>query len=141
MSGPIGFDASGRRNKFNIYVAEGSRSNVTAKWSSDNLDTLEILRNQSDSDAALLQRFKTGTMIVSSRLGPPYLREKAPPDDLSVREGNDRYEGYSMDLITEISKILKFNFRFELAEDGMYGNYDPAKGAWNGLIKDILDRV
>lgn len=64
-----------------------------------------------------------------------------PSYEGEVLTGNDRYEGFSMDLITEISKILNFKFEFELAADGKYGNYDPEKKAWNGLIKDLLDRV
>lgn len=35
-----------------------------------------------------------------------------------VYEGNNQWEGYSMDLIDAISKILHFQYRFELVSDG-----------------------
>ena len=35
-------------------------------------------------------------------------------DEGEILEGNARYEGYCMDLFTELSKELKFKFKFEL---------------------------
>ena len=32
--------------------------------------------------------------------------------------GNDRFEGFTMDLATELSKLLYFNFTFKLVSDG-----------------------
>ena len=32
--------------------------------------------------------------------------------------GNERFEGFAMDLATELSHILGFNFTFKLVEDG-----------------------
>lgn len=73
------------------------------------------------------------------RQGPPYLREKAksnPP-----REGNDRYEGYSMDLISEIAELLKFTFEFRIVKDNEYGSYVAKTQSWNGLIGELINRV
>lgn len=36
------------------------------------------------------------------------------PKNGEILEGNDRYEGYSKDLMTAISKHLKFKFELEL---------------------------
>lgn len=41
-------------------------------------------------------------------------------DEDVVYEGNQQWEGYSMDLIDAISKILHFQYRFELVPDGKY---------------------
>jgi hypothetical protein len=75
------------------------------------------------------------------RLGPPYLMERKPRYEGEILTGNARYEGFSMDLIDAIAGILGFKYEFRLAQDGKYGNYDPATKSWNGLIKDLLDRV
>lgn len=61
--------------------------------------------------------------------------------DSKTSFGNDRFEGYAMDLMQEICSILNCSFTFELVPDGKYGNYDPVKKEWNGLIKYLLDRV
>lgn len=56
-------------------------------------------------------------------------------------EGNDRFEGYSIDLIDGISKIIGFKYVFELVPDGAYGSYNPETKKWNGLVKQLLDHV
>ncbi len=38
--------------------------------------------------------------------------------------GNQQFEGYAVDLIHEISKVLGFNYTIRLAPDGRYGSYD-----------------
>lgn len=58
-----------------------------------------------------------------------------------VLTGNARFEGYSMDLISEVAEYLDFKFEFYLVEDGQIGKYDETKREWNGLIRDILDHV
>ncbi len=45
-----------------------------------------------------------------------------------------RYEGYSVDIINEISQILGFNYTIKLVEDGAYGSYNKQTGKWNGMI-------
>jgi hypothetical protein len=32
-------------------------------------------------------------------------------------EGNDRFEGFAIDLMTEIAKFLQFNISFKLVDD------------------------
>lgn len=58
-----------------------------------------------------------------------------------VYEGNDRFEGYSIDLIDGIAKILGFKYVFEIVPDNMYGSYNKETKQWNGLVRHLLDRV
>ena len=51
--------------------------------------------------------------------------------------GNARYEGYSVDLIEEISQILGFNYTIKLVEDGKYGSFNKETGKWNGMIGEL----
>lgn len=67
-----------------------------------------------------------------------YFRES---EDGEVFIGNARYEGYSVDLIEEISKILGFNYRFEITPDNKYGSFNKVTKKWDGLVKQLLDRV
>ena len=59
--------------------------------------------------------------------------------DAAEREGNDKYEGYIMDLLTELSKKLECQFSVYLVSDRSYGKWHLASGRWIGLIGDILD--
>ena len=54
--------------------------------------------------------------------------------------GNDRFEGFGIDLIHELSLMLGFNYTFNLQEDGVYGSLGES-GEWNGMIKELLEFV
>jgi len=55
--------------------------------------------------------------------------------------GNDRFEGFVADVIDEISKMLGFNYTFQIVEDGNYGSLNKETGKWNGMIKELQDGV
>ena len=75
--------------------------------------------------------------------------------------GNDAFEGYAIDLIAEIAKILRkcplrrqfndilwlvlsnlgFNYTFKWVDDGAYGYKNKETGEWNGLMGELLSQV
>ena len=55
--------------------------------------------------------------------------------------GNDRYEGYCIDLLKQIASMVGFNYVIKLVPDKKYGALDPETGEWNGVVKQILDKV
>lgn len=72
--------------------------------------------------------------------------------------GNDAFEGYAIDLIAEIAKILseyamthvtifsiqhfpEFNYTFKWVDDGAYGYLNKETGEWNGLMGELLSQV
>ena len=62
-----------------------------------------------------------------------------PRDDKLAREGNDRYEGYCVDLTHEIfGKILRQPYNLQIVRDGKYGSLN---GTWNGMIGELTDGV
>lgn len=63
---------------------------------------------------------------------------KEPTENL---RGNDRYEGFAIDLIDKISKMEGFKYTLVLRADGKNGAFDPQAGKWTGMIGDILERV
>nr|XP_053638564.1 glutamate receptor ionotropic, kainate 2-like [Cherax quadricarinatus] len=54
--------------------------------------------------------------------------------------GNDRYEGFCVDLIQEISVVLGFNYTIRIAADGAHGKCDEQTRSWNGMIGELLDQ-
>lgn len=62
-------------------------------------------------------------------------------DSATQLTGNDRFEGYAVDLIHELSLLLGFNYVFRLQEDGGYGSKDNITQEWNGMIKEVLEEV
>lgn len=55
--------------------------------------------------------------------------------------GNDRFEGYCIDLLRELSGILGFRYEVRLVEDGKYGALDEGTGQWNGMVRELMDHV
>lgn len=54
--------------------------------------------------------------------------------------GNEQYEGFAIDIIREISKMLGFNYTFLVQTDNVYGSYNAVTG-WNGMLKRIMEYV
>ena len=60
---------------------------------------------------------------------------------LEVMPFSEKYEGYVVDLIRELKKEVKFNYRMYIVADQAYGAYDEKTGLWNGMIRDLIDHV
>ncbi|XP_068994307.1 glutamate receptor ionotropic, kainate 2 isoform X5 [Neodiprion pinetum] len=54
--------------------------------------------------------------------------------------GNSRYEGFCIDLLKEIAKMVGFTYRIELVPDGKYGVYNYETGEWNGIVRQLMDK-
>lgn len=54
--------------------------------------------------------------------------------------GNDRFEGFCVDLLKELAGVLGFAYEIRLVPDGKYGSQDD-KGQWNGMIRELIEHV
>lgn len=55
--------------------------------------------------------------------------------------GNNRYEGFCIDLLKEIASMVGFEYRIELVPDGKYGVIDLDTREWNGIVRQLMDKV
>lgn len=62
-------------------------------------------------------------------------------ESATVMTGNNRYEGFAIDIIHEMSKILGFNYTFEVQTDNAYGSLNKTTGEWNGMLGRIIAGV
>lgn len=62
-------------------------------------------------------------------------------DSAERLSGNDRFEGFGIELIHELSLMLGFNYTFQLQDDGVYGSLNRETGEWNGMLRKVLDYV
>lgn len=53
-------------------------------------------------------------------------------------EGNERYEGYCVELAAEIAKHVGYHYRLEIVRDGKYGARDPDTKTWNGMVGELV---
>jgi len=56
-------------------------------------------------------------------------------------EGNDRYEGFGIDLIKELSEMSGFNYTFKIQEDFNSGYIDDKTKKWTGMIGEVINGV
>jgi len=61
-------------------------------------------------------------------------------EDHKNRVGNDKYEGYVVDLIHMISEEINITYEFKLRNDGN-GKKDKKTGKWDGLIGEVHELV
>ena len=52
-------------------------------------------------------------------------------------EGNERYEGYCVDLAYEIAKHVRIKYKLSIVGDGKYGARDPETKIWNGMVGEL----
>lgn len=63
-------------------------------------------------------------------------------EEAELLTGNDRYEGYAVDLIFELSLLLEFSYTFIVEEDGNYGVcIDEHNNRWSGMIGKLMSGV
>ena len=55
--------------------------------------------------------------------------------------GNDRFEGYCIDLMAEIASRVKFNYEIRLVADQNYGAQIEGSENWNGMVGELIERV
>ena len=63
------------------------------------------------------------------------------PDPDKRLRGNSRFQGFCVDLLDEISKILRFNYTIKPVDDGKYGAPVGPKNEWNGMVRELIDTV
>jgi len=109
-----------------------------ATW--DPVNGLDVLGDEEESEKRVGQKLSNKTFIVSSRLGAPFLTLREAEEGEILR-GNARYEGYSIDLIDEIAKMLNFKYEFRMSPDGKYGALNKVTQTWDGIVRQLIDGV
>ncbi|CAB3226831.1 unnamed protein product [Arctia plantaginis] len=146
VTGNIEFNERGQRINYELQVNEIYMriKRTVGKWMSSNGSEIIDTRPPSDDLANALssKHFK-----VESRNAQPYFskKEKCTGNEECDEDDDDEseWEGFSVDLVKEIFKILKeekFNYTYEFVykKDIEYGKFDPVLNKWNGLIGDLL---
>jgi len=133
-TGDIKFDKFGQRTDFKLEFLL-HRNNTFKKvgaWTRG-----EKLRDHTKSsfDEFGLQAIKNKTLKVSIALTSPYVMYRPNYTELS---GNDRYEGYCVDLMNKLARKLQFKFVLKEVADGQYGKINP-NGSWTGMVRELLD--
>ncbi|XP_036825762.1 glutamate receptor 1-like isoform X2 [Oncorhynchus mykiss] len=135
LTGHIQFNEKGRRTNFTVSVMELAPSGPkkVGYWNEDEkyVSTATFMRGTNDSSYGLQNR----TYIVTTILESPYVMLKKNHDQLS---GNDKYEGYIVELAAEIAKHVGYHYKLKVVSDGKYGARDPETKMWNGMVGELV---
>ncbi|KAI4579334.1 hypothetical protein MJG53_001207 [Ovis ammon polii x Ovis aries] len=102
-------------------------------WNSNS--GLNMTDGNKDRSNNITDSLANRTLIVTTILEEPYVMYRKSDKPLY---GNDRFEGYCLDLLKELSNILGFIYDVKLVADGKYGAQND-KGEWNGMVKELID--
>ena len=61
-------------------------------------------------------------------------------EDHEGLQGNDRFEGFAVELMDKIAQNLQFEYELYPVPDGQFGSIDE-NGEWNGMIGEVLNGV
>jgi len=53
--------------------------------------------------------------------------------------GQEKFEGYAVDLIRKLSELMEFDFEFMIVNGN--GKYNPETKQWDGIIRKLIDHV
>lgn len=114
----------------------GQNFKKVAEWNT--IDRLIVTRSFEELQSEKAATIHSKEFIVITRLGMPFLELVQSEDHLV---GNDRYEGFSKDLMEEIARVKNFTYQLKLVPDNQPGHHDPVTGKWSGMIGEILEGV
>ncbi|EFN84995.1 Glutamate receptor, ionotropic kainate 2 [Harpegnathos saltator] len=135
LSGAIRFDTNGFRSEFQLDIVNLEKQGLrkVGEWRTSGGIHWKPGYNIPGVDEEKSLRDKHFIVLIS--LTDPYgmLKQSA-----AIRTGNDRYEGFAIDIIHEMSKILGFNYTFHVQSDNIYGSLNKKSGSWNGMLGKII---
>ncbi|CAI9733262.1 glutamate receptor-like isoform X1 [Octopus vulgaris] len=137
LTGRVAFDARGHRRDFTLDVLDLGVTQGVMKigyWTqNEGLVILKrkIVRDPHENNA------ENRTRIVTTIQADPYIMEKPQPVNGHPLIGNDKYEGYCVDLARKVAHEVGFDYVFQMVRDGSYGSKLP-NDSWNGMVGELI---
>ncbi|XP_055034163.1 glutamate receptor 1a isoform X2 [Misgurnus anguillicaudatus] len=134
LTGHIQFNEKGRRTNYTVSVME-LRSTGPKKvgyWNEDEkfVSTAAFMPGSNDTYG-----LQNRTYIVTTILESPYVMLKKNHEQFN---GNEKYEGYCVELAAEIAKHVGYQYKLKIVADGKYGARDPDTKMWNGMVGELV---
>ncbi|KAL6480159.1 hypothetical protein MHYP_G00111920 [Metynnis hypsauchen] len=134
LTGHIQFNEKGRRTNYTVSVMElkPTGPKKVGYWNEDEkfVSTSAFTPGSNETYG-----FHNRTYIVTTILESPYVMLKKNHEQLV---GNDKYEGYCVELAAEIAKHVGYQYKLKIVSDGKYGARDPETKMWNGMVGELV---
>ncbi|XP_071386907.1 glutamate receptor ionotropic, kainate 3 [Centroberyx affinis] len=136
LTGRLSFNkTTGLRTDFDLDIISLKEEGLekVGKWSaSGGLNITEVPKRKGMN---ITDSLANRSLVITTILEEPYVMLKKSDKALV---GNDRFEGFCIDLLKELANILGFTYEIRLVPDGKYGSQDD-KGQWNGMIRELIE--
>ncbi|XP_016423402.1 glutamate receptor 1-like [Sinocyclocheilus rhinocerous] len=134
LTGHIQFNEKGRRTNYTVSVMElrPTGPKKVGYWNEDEKFVSTAAYMPGSNDTYGLQN---RTYIVTTILESPYVMLKKNHEQFT---GNDKYEGYCVELAAEIAKHVGYHYILKIVADGKYGARDPETIMWNGMVGELV---
>uniref|UniRef100_A0A3B4A4U2 Glutamate receptor n=1 Tax=Periophthalmus magnuspinnatus TaxID=409849 RepID=A0A3B4A4U2_9GOBI len=134
LTGHIEFNSKGQRSNYALRIMQNSKDGLKqiGLWHSE--DGLSMERKLPSINVT--ETLFNTTLTITTILENPYVMLRQNHQGL---EGNDRYEGFCVDMLKELAEILKFKYRIRLVGDGLYG-VPGTNGTWTGMVGELISR-
>ncbi|XP_047243831.1 glutamate receptor ionotropic, kainate 2-like isoform X3 [Girardinichthys multiradiatus] len=137
LTGRVLFNkTNGLRTDFDLDVISLKEEGLEKIGTWDPPSGLNMTETHKSKTSNITDSLANKSLRVSTILEEPYVMFKKSDKPLY---GNDRFEGYCIDLLRELSGILGFRYELRLVEDGKYGALDEGTGQWNGMVRELMD--
>uniref|UniRef100_A0A674PPY9 Glutamate receptor n=1 Tax=Takifugu rubripes TaxID=31033 RepID=A0A674PPY9_TAKRU len=136
LTGRLSFNkTTGLRTDFDLDIISLKEDGLekVGKWSASG--GLNITEAPKRKGMNITDSLANRSLVISTILEEPYVMLKKSDKALV---GNDRFEGFCIDLLKELAGILGFTYEIRLVPDGKYGSQDE-KGQWNGIIRELIE--
>ncbi|PVD34216.1 hypothetical protein C0Q70_05482, partial [Pomacea canaliculata] len=139
LSGDLAFSEDGLRKNFSLRVYSMALDKGVKKigtWStSGGFRCVDAPEEETRWSRRRQDNAVNRTKIINSQ---PFLMYKEK-DDGHPLTGNNRFEGYAMDLAWGLATEIGFDFLFKLVHDNKYGAREPKNNTWNGMIGELIN--
>ncbi|XP_008289516.1 glutamate receptor ionotropic, kainate 3, partial [Stegastes partitus] len=136
LTGRLSFNkTTGLRTDFDLDIISLKEDGLekVGKWSaSGGLNITEVPKRKGMN---ITDSLANRSLVITTILEEPYVMLKKSDKALV---GNDRFEGFCIDLLKELANVLGFTYEIRLVPDGKYGSQDE-KGQWNGMIRELIE--
>ncbi|XP_033752870.1 glutamate receptor 4-like [Pecten maximus] len=141
LTGHVQFDNEGKRVNYTLRLINHGGMGLfqqVGQWNpngSNVQERLRLSRSSLDGDQGQGSIFDDVLKVVVV-IEEPFVIRKEGRNGRSY-EGNDRYEGFTIDILRELAKVLQLKYEIYESPNNVYGS-ENANGSWNGMVEEVL---
>ncbi|XP_052281540.1 glutamate receptor ionotropic, kainate 2-like isoform X2 [Dreissena polymorpha] len=143
-TGVLHMTKEGKRNEtyLQMIALDGLVEGASGTWHSQGASQSDRVKPSQTYSALLTKNndiFADKILRVTTLIEPPFIQWKNKTPEEGERMGNEKFEGFCIDILEEIAKMLKFRYNISQVPDGKFGSWKPPPRGWTGIIRQLLD--